>query len=314
MSNGYEVTFLTEKIREIIEKLSDKKIKIIESFDLEMDLGRPMQPWELRLIITKGKTKIYANKAEVKPIKSLIEFGILRKLEGTDNTILTKLGEEIRKSLEPTLEESIPIAAKERMLLIQDEISKIDILSENEYILKSWNERYLTLTQELIPVLIDESDQLKKKLMTALGLFTWNTIYQPTLINIDDFLRMLKIPESFGLNHVYVICKCLKSKFYLLDKDLWFITKDLDFWRTRYKCIFRYLFNKTNIDGWLEKENGMKFIKKKAKEIIKNRNTIVKDTITHLADEILNQKGWYWNKKFKNDSDWLQKRLNLMLF
>ena len=53
-----------------------------------------------------------------------MDLGIVNKLEGTNNYMLTKLGQEIRNAITPRTEESIPTFLRERMSFIQEEISK----------------------------------------------------------------------------------------------------------------------------------------------------------------------------------------------
>lgn len=110
-STPYFLNFLVKlddyQIENIIDKLKPGQIQIIESFDPELDFGRPIPSWELKLRITKGKARIYTEKPLYPPINALIDLGIVNKLNGTTNYMLTKLGEEIRKMITPRTEESI---------------------------------------------------------------------------------------------------------------------------------------------------------------------------------------------------------------
>ena len=314
MSNSGEVIFLTEEIENIIDKLKPRQIQIIEMFDPELDFGRPIPSWELKLRITKGKARIYAGQSFYPPINALMDLGIVNKLDGTTNYMLTKLGEEIRKMITPRTEESIPTSSKERMSFIQEEISKRKLFSKNEYAMKTWTERYFLVTQKFYTMLKDESEISQKRFVTALGLTTWNSFYQPKLISIKDFLNMLHFSEIIEKSHIYVICQYFQWKYYPLDKDLWFVSKNLSFWKERYNDLFRYNFNQSPKKSLVNNSMDLDDITQLTKKILRNRKKIVKKSISDLANEILFQKGHYWDKKYKNDFNWIKKRLNLILF
>ncbi len=314
MSNSGEVIFLTEEIENMIDKLKPGQIQIIEMFDPELDFGRPIPSWELKLRITKGKARIYAEKSLYPPINALIDLGIVNKLNGTTNYMLTKLGEEIRKMITPRTEESIPTISRERMSFIQEEISKRKLFSKNEYAMKTWTERYFLDTQKFYTILKGESEISQKKFVTALGLTTWNSFYQPKLISIKDFLNMLDFSEIIEKSHIYVICQYFQWKYYPLDKDLWFVSKNISFWRERYDDLVRYNFDQSPKKDLVNNSIDLDDITKLTKNFLRNRNKIVKKSISILATEILSQKGHYWDEKYKNDFNWMKKRLNLILF
>ncbi len=314
MSNSCEVIFLIEEIEHIIDKLNPGQIQIIEMFEPELDFGRPIPSWELKLRITKGKARIYAEKSFYPPRKVLMDLGIVNKLEGTNNYMLTKLGQEIRNAITPRTEESIPTFLRERMSFIQEEISKRKLFSKNEYAVKTWTERYYLVTQKFYTMLKDESKISKKRFVTALGLTTWNSFYQPKLISIKDFLNMFHFSEIIEKSHIYVICQYFQWKYYPLDKDLWFVSKNLGFWRERYNDLFRYNFNQSPKKALVKNSMNLDDITQLTKVFLRNREKIVKKSISDLANEILFQKGHYWDKKFKNNFNWIKKRLNLILF
>jgi len=314
MSNSGEVIFLTEKIENIIDKLKSRQIQILEMLDPELDFGRPIPSWELKLRITKGKARIYAEQSFYPAINALVDLGIVCKLDGTTNYMLTKLGEEIRKMITPRTEESIPTSSRERMSFIQEEISKRKLFSKNEYAMKTWTEIYFLVTQKFYPMLKDESEISKKRFVTALGLTTWNSFYQPKLISIKDFLNMFHFSEIIEKSHIYVICQYFQWKYYPLDKDLWFVSKNLSFWRERYNDLFRYNLNQSPKKSLVNNSMDLDDIPQLTEKFLRNRKKIVKKSISGLANEILLQKGHYWDKKYKNDFNWIKKRLNLILF
>ncbi len=314
MSNSGEVIFLTEEIENMIDNLKPGQIQIIERFDPELDFGRLIPSWELNLRITKGKARIYTEKYFYPIINALIDLGIVNKLDGTTNYMLTKLGEEIRKKITPRTEESIPISSRERMSFIQEEISKRKLFSKNEYAMKTWTERYFLVTQKFYPLLKDESEISKKRFVTALGLTTWNSFYQPKLISIKDFLNMFHFSEIIEKSHIYVICQYFQWKYHPLDKDLWFVSKNLSFWRERYNDLIRYNFNQSPKKALINNSMDLDDLTQQTKKFLRNRDKIVNKSISDLANEILFQKGHYWDKRNKNDFNWIKKRLNLILF
>jgi hypothetical protein len=217
----------------ILDQLSSGQKLIIQMFDPEQDFGRPIPPWELRLRITKGKPRIYAGQSYYPPIKSLIKFGILTKLEGTGNYMITKLGVEIKNLITPKIEESIPPIVKERMGFIQEELSKTELSSEKEHAVKAWVENYYLTTKKFAEILKEISEKSQKRFATALALTTWNSFYQPRLISIKKLKNTLEISEEIEISHLNVICQFFQWKHYPLDKYKWFVIKNLNYWIER---------------------------------------------------------------------------------
>ena len=285
-----------EDVNVIFQQLSIGQKFIIELFDPVYDFGRPIPSWELKLKIIKGKRPIYVDKYCYNPLKALIKSGILTKLEGTTNYMLTKLGEEIRKMIVPRLEESISTATKERMNFIQSEISKIKLFSSNEYAIKAWTERFILDARKFSSVIKDESEISQKKFVSALALTAWNSFYQPILINIQDFKNMLKFSDDINLSHLYMICSYFDWKFYQLGNESWFICKNIDFWKERYSDLVRFNLNQTSLKELISNSLDLENINQQTRKVLRGRDKIVEKSISDLAKEILSQKGHYWDE------------------
>lgn len=306
-----------EDIDRVINQLTHKMKKLVTHFDPDIDMGRIISSQEIQFRVTKGENSICAPSTFYTSIRQLNDNGIISKVDGSSDYIVTGFDWRIRKAILGDFPTSLPKRAKEQRDLLIYRISRLHPFIENQPSLRTWTEAFSISVESFSNVLIEVGEETKAEFINILGLIVWNSFYQPLLLTNEEYIEALQLDVPITQSRIFIICKYFGWEYYILKDNLWFACKDQDFWRQRYKDLFRYYMSKP-----LSKKKIRRDIEKfgdinnQTREILKGAppsRFISKNVFSRLAKEILYQKGHNWSKKYRNDPSWIYPRLEVIL-
>ncbi len=302
------------KVSGMIKNLQYSLKKIILQFDPYMDSGRNIPNQELLLRLTEGKTAIIRSSAFYNLLPKLVDNDILMKDDKSCSYLVTSFGWKVWKKLLEKPEHSIPDNFKFQLNDIVSKIGKINHLSIYPEVLKIWSEKFSIFIRDLYEVLSKiNNNKANREYISALGLITWNHLYQPILLKDAEFMNYTQHQFSSLKSRIYALCKFFNWEFCKLDDNLWFVCQDHHFWRSHYSILFRFYISHIPIDQIFNKskdigDHTIAFLKEL------NINRKINDLVFHkLARQIRSLKGYYWPREYKTNFSWLYPRLKTML-
>ncbi len=203
-------------------------------------------------------------------------------------------------------------AIKQKDLLIY-RIGKAHPFCENPHALKIWTISFTTAIQDFSEVLCDEGEKSQIAFVNALGLSTWNQIYQPILMTNLEFIKVLELDIPFNDSQIFVICKYFDWHYCPLEDDLWFTSRIIDYWKHRYETLVKHYWWNTPPESLI---NPDLTIEDQVQTIMKDdlhSQKISEYALKRLAKEFLSQKGYYWSEQHQNDPKWLYPRLKAIM-
>ncbi|MBA7505484.1 hypothetical protein ES706_04152 [subsurface metagenome] len=298
----------------IINKLTSKMKKIISQFDPNLDSDRSIPSQELELRVTKGCSAVCSRTTLFNSLPKLTELNLISKVEELSSYRVTRLGWRIMENIIKSYLKNIPSYVEEQMDLLIRRINQALPFSQNIAALKTWAESFSLSLKDISEVFTKLGKDSQRQIVIALGLVTWNQFLQPLLIKNKEFVKTIKLDVQLDHNHINIICKYFGWEYYAFEDSLWFICKEYNFWRQRYKDLYRYYMTTLPAE-WIMKKKSRK-IKKQTIEILKGVSPgyeIHDKAISRLAEEILFQKGHDWTDEYQNNSKWIIPRLEVIL-
>lgn len=311
-----------EELDNILQKLTETEKKFISQFHLEMDEGRLIPSHEFLLQYTVGKNAICKNSTFYKCINRLSEMNIISRDSDFSLYFITNLGWQVRKHLLTNQKQDISNLALDQKDLLIHRMTLNTPFNKNKRMLEKWSEQ-LGKSLKMISILLNSTGGVIEKergIVNVLGLILWNTIYQPNLVSIKDFKKMIRQNSEQFQSQIFSIVKFMNLDYYKLDSDKWFTTKDSDYIKRRFNDLLRLIMREKNwsflklTSSWnsfsLEDQIKLMVMHESTK---KDLQKIIDKTLSHLASEILSQEGHFWRLTERSDPKWLIPRIKLII-
>lgn len=303
----------TEEKRIMIE-LTPKMKQLISQFDPDLDSDRSIPSQELQLRVSKGYSAVCSTSTLYKSLHKLIELNLVSKFEEMSSYRITRLGWRIRENIINHHPKNIPNYVEEQISLLLHRINLAIPFSQNIAALKTWVESFSLSIKDISEVFMDLGKDAQREITIALGLVTWNEFLQPLLIKNKEFIKAIKLDVQLNQSHINIICKYFGWEYHVLEDSLWFICKDFNFWRRRYKTLYRHYISTIPAERIGKKKHRK--IKNQTIEMLKGSSPgdkIHDNVISRLAEEILFQKGHDWPDEYQDNSKWIIPRLEVIL-
>ena len=304
---------LTEE-EKIMNKLTSKMKKIISQFDPDLDSARSIPSQELKLRVTKGCSTVCGKTTLSNSLPKLIELNLISKIEELSSYRITRLGWRIREDIIKYHLKNIPSYVEEQRDLLIHRINQGLPFSQNIDALKTWAESFSLSLKDISEIFTKLGKDSQRKIVIALGLVTWNQFLQPLLIKNKEFVKAIKLDVQLDQSHINIICKYFSWEFYVFKDSLWFICEDYNFWRRRYKDLFRYYMTTLPAEMIIKKKHRK--IKKQTIEMLEGAPLgyeIHDKVVSRIAEEILFQEGHDWTDEYQNNTKWIIPRLEVIL-
>lgn len=298
----------------IINELTSKMKKIISQFDPDLDSDRSIPSQELQLRVTKGCSAVCSRSTLFNSLPKLIELNLILKVEELSLYRVTRLGWRVRENIIMSHLKNITSYAEEQRDLLIRRINQALPFSQNIAALKTWVESFSLSIKDMSEVFTDLGKDAQREIVIALGLGTWNQFLQPLLIKNKEFIKIIKLDVQLDQSHFNIICKYFGWEYYVVEDSLWFICKDSNFWRRRYRDLYRYYMTTLPAEYIMKKKSRK--IKKQTIEMLEGASPgyeIHDKVVSRLAEGILFQKGHNWTEKYQNNSKWITPRLEVIL-
>ena len=298
----------------IMDELTSKMKKIIYQFDPDLDSDRSIPFQELRLRVTKGFSAVCSKSTLFKSLPKLIELNLISKVEELSSYMVTRLGWRIKENIIKSHLKSIPSYAEEQMDLLIRRINQALPFSQKIAALKTWVQSFSLSLKDISEVFTNLGKDSQREIVIALGLVTWNQFLQPFLIKNKEFIKTIQLDVQLDQSSINIICKYFGWECHVLEDSIWFICKDYNFWRRRYKDLYRYYMTTLPAERIMKKKNRK--IKKQTIEILEGASPgdeIHDNAISRLAEEILFQKSHDWTDEYQDNSKWIIPRLEVIL-
>lgn len=298
----------------IMSELTSKMKQLISQFDPDLDSDRSIPLQELKLRVTNGCSAVCGTTTLYNSLPKLIELNLISKFEELSSYRVTRLGWRVRETIIKCHLKNIPSYAEEQMDLLIRRINQALPFSQNIAALKTWAESFSISIKDISEIFTDLGKDAQREIVIALGLVTWNQFLQPLLIKNKEFIKAIKLDVQLDQSYINIICKYFGWEYYVFEDSLWFICKDYNFWRCRYKDLYRYYMTTLPAE-WIMKKKSRK-IKKQTIEMLEGAppgDEIHNKVVTSLAEEIIFQKGHDWTDEYKDNSKWIIPRLEVIL-
>jgi len=298
----------------IMNELTSKMKQLISQFDPDLDSDRSIPSQELQLRVTKGCSAVCSKSTLYNSLPKLIELNLISKFEELSSYRITRLGWRIRENIINRHLKNIPSYVEEQMDLLIRRINQALPFSQNIAALKTWAVSFSLSIKDISEVFMDLGKDVQREITIALGLVTWNQFLQPLLIKNKEFIKAIKLDVQLDQSHINIICKYFGWEYHILEDSLWFICKDYNFWRRRYKDLYRYYMSTLPAERIMKKKTRK--IKKQTIEMLEGASLgdeIHDKVISRLAEEIFFQKGHDWTDEYQDNSKWIIPRLEVIL-
>jgi hypothetical protein len=308
--------FIEEEMK-LFNQLTEKSKQLIAQFNPDIDTGRNIPQQELLFRAIYGKNAICGASTFYKLIKELNEYNIISAFEGKSTYTITSFGWRIWKFIYTKKFNPIPKRVEEQRDLLIYRISRTKPFSENPSALKIWSETFSILIQNFNPIFLEVGENAQVEFVNAIGLTVWNQFYQPILITNENFIIALQLNSLLTQSRIFIVCDFFDLEYFILENNLWFVCQYLNFWKQRYKDLFRYYMSKIRPEIFLKeslkKSEGIKDQTIKILEGAPPSRKINNKVIFRLAKEILYQKGHNWPEIYCKDRKWIYRRLEALL-
>ncbi len=302
------------KISNAIEKLGDTHKRIILQFDPFLDSGRSIPNQEILHRLTEGKTSIICRSSFYSLFPQLVDSDILIKDEKSCSYIITGLGWKVWEKLRSKPRSYVPDEIESKINDIISKIGQLNRLLAYPELLKKWSENFSISVVNFSEFLVkNKNTKANLEYVSALGLITWNHLYQPILLADKEYMKCTQHQFPSFKNRIYTLSKYFDWEYCILDDSKWFVCQDHYFWRSHYYTLYKFAIS--NIPGDII-FNQAKEIEDQTKAFLREGNLskrINNIVFNKLVRQIKHLKGYYWPKKYKINLSWLFPRLEGML-
>ena len=297
-----------------MNELTPKMKQLLSQFDPDLDSDRSIPSQELQLRVTKGCSAVCSNSTLFNSLPKLIELNLISKVEELSSYRVTRLGWRIREKIIKSHLKNILSYAEEQMDLLIRRINQALPFSQSIAALKTWAESFSLSLKDISEVFTGLGKGAQREIVIALGLVTWNQFLQPLLMKNNEFVKAIKLDVQLDQSHINIVCKYFGWEYYVFEDSLWFVCKDYNFWRRRYKDLYRHFIYTLPAERIMKKKS--KKIKKQTIEMLKGAppgEKIHGKVVSRLAEEIFFQKGHDWPNEYQDNSKWIILCLEVIL-